>query len=162
MSSFRSLKARFPSVAYVTGADIEFLKSCHISPGPGGDNVASRDTGEIVLSKELCLLFKAIREAAGKPITINAGFRTEAYQKKLEAQGYKTAKVSPHCFGVAFDLSIPQGYTAESFAKLITKVAKGQVRIGWKAYGGTFVHIDIGFILKPNPVPAAYKPGVIW
>ncbi len=167
-NSFKALKTRFPAVIFVTAADIAFLKECHIDPGtaPGKDMVVSRASGEIVLAKEICLAFKKIREALQIPLQITGGFRVLADEERIKAQGGHTAKQSPHFYGVALDIAVPRGWTAENFAKYIIRALNGKCRVGWKAYNGTFIHVDVAHILKDkngkSPDPINYQAGVTW
>lgn len=40
--------------------------------------------GEILLAEPLLVLLDAFRELVGKPVTINAGYRSESYQTELK------------------------------------------------------------------------------
>lgn len=155
----------------------------HISAHISKAEYAQKDTGEVIIYEPLIELFEAVRKAIGKPIPVNSGYRSPAYQKKLydadlRANGGKPSGAvarpgsSPHETGAAMDLGIPTGWDAAKFAQLIrnTSVAIGfpMARVGWKKYGGRFVHVDLVHMLyapytgKPNPNPGAWSPGVVW
>lgn len=132
---------------------------------PGSDKLACSHCGELYLAVPLVELFNRIRTAVGTGLTVTSGYRCKRYQQQLKDRGYKAASpaTAPHCYGVALDIAVPKGYTQEKFAKLIIKVAKGDARVGYKAYGdGSFVHIDVAHKLVPNPSPTNFVAGVVW
>lgn len=55
----------------------------------------------ILVSPDLVKILQKIREHFGKPITINSGYRTEAYNKKIGGATY-----SQHKYGIAADISV--------------------------------------------------------
>lgn len=114
------------------------------------DNVAC--DGQLLISELLIEVFEKIRGYFGKSIHINSGYRTAEKQKSLIEQGYKAAKVSPHCRGFAFDLDASRdAETLLDICRVVSKEYGRVIRIGWKSYwdaGQKFIHIDVA--------PAAY------
>jgi hypothetical protein len=129
--------------------------------------------GKAILFEPTIQLFEKVRELVGKPIPINSFYRCVEKQDELIRDGYKAAKTNPpHCTGAAMDLGIPKGYTARKLINAIKKAAKElglpAPRIGSKAYGYAFVHVDLVFMLyepylkgKKNPAPA-WVEGAEW
>jgi uncharacterized protein YcbK (DUF882 family) len=104
--------------------------------------------------------FDYIRETYRRPIQITSGYRTIAHHEKLKAQGLKTAKfVSPHTLGVAMDIKDPylekEGKDHSILYNHINSLPIGKdLRIGFKAYSGKFIHIDIAYEL---PIDKLYE-----
>lgn len=135
-----------------------------------------RDTGQVVVYEPLVELFEKVREIIKRPIRINSGYRSPEYQANLYRQDPSGAVAkpgnSPHQTGAAMDLGIPPNFTAQSFAALFRKTSKElgfpEARTGWKMYGGTFIHVDLVFMLyapytkEINPNPRDWSPGVMW
>lgn len=93
--------------------------ACH------GDNL-------IMLYPELIYRLELLRKEAGKPISVNSGYRSPQYNKKIGG-----AKNSQHMVGKAADIKI-QGLTPSQVAKLAEKV-------GFRGIGtyDTFTHVDV-------------------
>lgn len=128
---------------------------------------------ERVMLKATLDLFDYLRELHGAPIAINSGRRSEAKQKELIAEGYRAASVSPHVYGAALDVDVPDGKRDVYLVALILGAAKlmglPQPRIGYKQYrkGATssFVHYDFAFLLPEGTlekVPPSWREGVMW
>lgn len=63
---------------------------------------ACRDGSDtIFISMELAEILQKIRDHFGKPVTINSGYRTPDYNRKLDGATY-----SQHLFGTAADISV--------------------------------------------------------
>ena len=121
---------------------------------------------ELILSEILIDYVQAIRYQWGKSIKINSGYRSEAKQKALKAQGYKTATNSPHVVGMAADLDTTSKAETEALVALIRKLAtsgKWPIRLGYKQYlnqGQTFVHLDVcpAYYAKGQPLHETKHP----
>lgn len=132
--------------------------------------------GDLLISEVLIDFLQVVRSRWGKPLKVSSGYRSDAKQASLKAQGYKTAKVSPHTKGMAADLDTTSPDETKKLAALVESVArfmKLPVRIGFKQYlnaGQTFVHIDVcphyyakGRPLHDEPHPAAWEiPYLTW
>jgi len=112
----------------------------HLSKNFTVDEMACKDGSDTLLySHRLMMLIQAIRVIVG-PITINSAFRPPAYNKKIGG-----VIGSYHQYGVAVDMSIPKGYTPDSFYKVVEQVCGTQCSIGvYKS----FVHLDIGHVAR--------------
>jgi hypothetical protein len=126
----------------------------------GTDFLWSPDTNEITFLPQLIQLFEEARTNVwGKPIKVDAGYRTKAHEDALTAQGLQTAAfVSPHSLGSALDLKVIPGtldgtpsQANVAFRQAFRKAAKNldmpQPRIGHRAYGEHFIHVDLMFML---------------
>jgi uncharacterized protein YcbK (DUF882 family) len=110
-------------------------------------------------------LKEEVQEYIGRetPIIINSGYRCPTYTRWLITQGVKTSLGSPHLYGVAFDLSIPNNLTKKEFVKLIRFVSQKYdigIRIGWKNYT-THVHIDVAYLIPVEKRPTS-KAKISW
>lgn len=157
----------------------------------GVDQIASPDTGEVTLLPAIVELFTETREILGRPQPVTAGFRSHAHETALQAAGYRTAKLlSPHSVACALDLdAIPTAAKTEAAVNVAIRTAVAQAavklklpapRLGFKAYGERFTHVDVVFLLfepytkLPHPQTwpelepaqralfAAWQPGVSW
>ena len=87
------------------------------------------------LAKEV----QIIRDALGKSIVINSGYRSPAHNKEVGGVAN-----SEHVQGKAADLN-PQGATPKQLYDLILKlIAEGKIYNGGVGLYNTFVHYDIG------------------
>ena len=122
--------------------------------------------GEAFLFSPMIKLFNAVREKLAVPIRINSFYRCKKHQEELKKQGYKAATISPHNYGCGMDLTIPQGMTIkelmQAFKKESLELGYGVPRFGHKLYNDTFLHVDLAYLLKNNPCPAAWREGVEW
>lgn len=94
-----------------------------------------KECGTQLIAKELIDKLETIRLAYGKSITVTSGYRCQAHQDELRAQGFDTAKTrSQHEFGRAADIS----------AANIPSVLKEAER-EFKAIGiaRTWLHVDL-------------------
>jgi D-alanyl-D-alanine carboxypeptidase len=114
---------------------------------------AELDTGhdpDALFFQPTLQLLEAARVQIG-PIHGNSGYRSYerqvlVYQEDIKNNsGIPSGKVarpghSPHETGAAADLAVPNGYTAESFAKLLRNISADlgfpMARTGWKEYFG--------------------------
>lgn len=90
-------------------------------------------TDTILIDDNLIKILEMIREHFGKPITVNSGYRTEAYNKKCGG-----APGSLHLKGMAADIVIP-GVDPLDVCRFAE--AKGVKGIGWYI-GSGFTHVD--------------------
>lgn len=132
--------------------------------------------GKLVWNEPLIALLDALREKKGKPINLNSIYRTPEYQATLTARGLRTAKTSPHCFGMAADVdTVSKEDTAATLSILRTEAIRLGIkaRFGWKDYqnhGQSFIHVDTcpHFYGKTGPfkshnVPDAWRmPALEW
>lgn len=129
----------------------------HLHIGP--DMLWSPDTQEYTQLPQCIALFEETRTTQFQmPIGVDAGYRTVAHEQVLEAKGYKTAKfISPHSLGSADDYKVISGTFGKvstgntrlrlAFRAAATKLGLPQPRIGHKAYGEAFIHVDYMFML---------------
>ena len=89
-------------------------------------------TDEIKISEELVALLQKIRDHFGKSVTINSGYRTEAYNKKVGG-----APKSQHLLGTAADIAISGAKPLE-----VAKFAEAAGAGGVGLYG-SFTHVDV-------------------
>lgn len=96
---------------------------------------ACKDGSRIIfISDELLEVLEEIREHFNKPITINSGYRTIAYNKKVG--GVTNSK---HCMGLASDIKIT-GVTPREIYSYIDSLYPNIYGLGLY---DTFVHIDV-------------------
>jgi len=158
------------------------------------DHLSSPDDATFVLLPQAIKLFDAAREIYKRPILVNAGFRTHNHERALQRRGYKTAKfVSPHSLGAALDCKAspykPElDYHGEetnrqlqsAFREAAQQLSFPAPRLGHKAYGEAFTHVDLVFLLfapftnlaHPETWPelsddqrlliSAWRPGIEW
>lgn len=124
----------------------------------GTDMLWSPDTHEYSQLKETVSLFEEVRvNQWKKPIVVDAGYRTAAHEKVLEAAGLKTAKfVSPHSLSSAHDYKALPGFGGLivkennqlrlAFRAGAAALNLPQPRIGHTAYGEAFLHVDFMFL----------------
>lgn len=79
-------------------------------------------------------VLQTIRNHFGKPVTINSGYRTAAYNKKVGGAAY-----SQHLYGMAADIVVA-GVAPKDVAAYAEKLLSGCGGIG---IYGSFVHIDV-------------------
>jgi flagellar protein FlgJ len=92
------------------------------------------------ISVELVAGLQWVRNRLGKPIKINSGFRTQAYQDDLYRRlGRKPlTQVSQHVLGNAADIGINSDDTLfSSFDRLVTMQFRS------RGYASNFIHVDI-------------------
>ena len=85
--------------------------------------------------QKLMNLLEEIREACGdRPITINSGYRTESYNKKVDG-----AKQSQHLYAAAADIKV-SGKSASEVYKLCDRLVGNRGGVGRYS---TFTHVDV-------------------
>jgi uncharacterized protein YcbK (DUF882 family) len=89
--------------------------------------------------RPLCGLLEKIRAVTDKPITITSGYRSPAYNEKVDGSSN-----SQHIHGKAADFFM-QGVDARSLYRLIRGMHDCRAMPGLGGLGsyGTFVHVDI-------------------
>lgn len=88
----------------------------------------------IFISPELADILQKIRDYFESPVTINSGYRTFAYNKKIGGATY-----SQHCYGTAADINV-KGIKPKAVAQYIETLMPNYGGIGIYP---TFVHVDI-------------------
>lgn len=88
-------------------------------------------------------ILQPIREAYGKPITINSAYRSAALNRRV-----KGSKTSQHLTGEAADISV-KGSKAELFRLILKMVTEGKLQVGqliWE-YGSKeeprWIHVSL-------------------
>lgn len=84
---------------------------------------------------------RAMARAVGRPLTVNSGYRSRAYNSTLDG----AASNSNHMYGVAMDISFRGLSDAEKQRMLIAAIENGVGGIGIYADSkNQFIHVDIG------------------
>lgn len=89
----------------------------------------------IFISPKLAQVLEQIRVHFGKPVTINSGYRTEAYNAKTK----DAAQYSQHKYGIAADIRIT-GVTPKQIAAYAETILVGTGGIG---IYDNFCHVDV-------------------
>lgn len=84
------------------------------------------------------------REKFDKPIKINSGYRTQAYNENLKARGYKASPNSSHLKGLAVDIHCNNSKDRFELIDILLDVGFNRIGIA-----NTFIHVDID-IDKPS------------
>lgn len=121
--------------------------------------------GELVVNELLMRFLDAFREAVG-PITINSFNRNQEKQNELKAEGFKTAKYSPHVAKIAADIDTKTVEQTREWARKAKEVAAAigiKIRVGSEQYikaGQTFIHVDVGpeYYAKGKPFHEQFHP----
>lgn len=88
--------------------------------------------------KELAANLQVLRDFVGKPITINSGYRSKAYNATIRG----AASNSQHIYGCAADIVV-QGMKPEKVGQIIENlINQGKMKQGGLAIYDTFVHYD--------------------
>lgn len=100
-----------------------------------GSDIPNKELSNIiVLAKQL----QVLRDAIGKPITINSGYRSPKYNAKIGG-----VKNSQHLKGKASDITV-KGMSPKEVALVIEGlIEKGKMLQGGIGIYPTFVHYDI-------------------
>ena len=97
---------------------------------------ACKDESDVVfISPKLVVILQSIRDYYNKPVTINSGYRTAAYNKKIDGATY-----SQHTYGMAADIVV-KGEKPEDVAVIARKFL-GDNKGGVGIYS-TFIHVDV-------------------
>ena len=100
--------------------------------------------------------FKDIREAWGKAITINSGYRCLTHNIAIMG-----APLSAHLWGLALDLRAKDAGETDDLFALIDEI-HGELRIGTsKKPGAYFLHIDNAYDIRPRPL-AVFVESARW
>ena len=96
---------------------------------------ACKDGSDVVfISAELVEILQKIRDHFGMPVTINSGYRTPAYNKRVDGAAY-----SQHLYGAAADISI-KGVSPKTVAAYAETLLPKSGGIG---IYGSFTHVDV-------------------
>lgn len=124
---------------YATGPDVRLLR---LSPSftvkelvSSGGTAADRAR----IDPRLVTCLQAIRDAAGKPVTITSGYRSWARNVQVYARRGKQPTLSRHCSGQAADIKVP-GMTGLEIARLAISVCGERIGVG---VGADFAHVDV-------------------
>lgn len=94
-----------------------------------------RDGSDVIfVSMDLVEVLQKIRDHFGKPVTINSGYRTAAYNKKVDG-----ADFSQHMYGMAADISV-SGVKPKDVAAFAETLLPKTGGIG---IYDTFTHVDV-------------------
>jgi len=107
------------------------------------------------LYDELFDTFRFIREEWGKPIPITSGFRCPTHNQAIGG-----SPLSVHMMGLALDLDCADVREVIDLRSVIEDVAS-EVRMGVYTNTGSFIHIDVGYLINPSVNPN-WKEGVRW
>jgi len=87
-----------------------------------------------LLAKEL----QVLRDFIGKPITINSGYRSPKYNKKIGG-----VSRSQHVLGLAADIKV-EGVSAREIHSIISElIERGEMKEGGLGRYSSFTHYDI-------------------
>ena len=95
------------------------------------------DRARISVALVQCL--QAIRDRAGRPVTVTSGFRSWQRNVEVYRQADKKPTRSRHCSGQAADIKIA-GMTGMQIAKLAVDACGERIGVG---IGADFAHIDV-------------------
>lgn len=106
------------------------------------DEFACRDGSEtpcdvLVNLKELAMNLQVLRDHLGKPITINSGYRSPSYNKRVGG-----AVNSQHLTGHAGDIHVPGKRPVQVKAMIEKLISEGKMKQGGIGLYKTFVHYD--------------------
>jgi uncharacterized protein YcbK (DUF882 family) len=88
--------------------------------------------------KELAKNLEIIRAAVGRPLKINSGYRSPAWNKKVGG-----VSGSQHQLGKAADI-VAEGMGSTQLHKIVTDlISQGKIKPGGVGHYDTFVHYDI-------------------
>lgn len=96
--------------------------------------------------QELFDAFKEIREAKGEPINITSGYRCPKHNDAVGG-----VPLSVHLFGLALDLDCGDANEVLELKHLINMTCR-DLRMGTYMVSGTFIHIDVGYMISPRAV----------
>lgn len=92
---------------------------------------------ETLVDLKLIEQLQYMRELLGIPLVVTSGYRCQAHQDELAAQGYETAKNSMHLVGGAADVR-----TGKHSGVGLERAAR---KAGFRAVGvgGSWAHVDV-------------------
>ena len=88
--------------------------------------------------KEVALNLQQLRDYLGVPITVNSGYRSPAYNKKVGG-----ASKSQHLLGKAADITVPNKRPVQVKAIIEKLISEGKMKNGGIGLYPTFVHYDV-------------------
>ena len=95
---------------------------------------ACKDGSDVIfIADELVNVLQQIRDHFGKAITINSGYRTPTYNKKIGGATY-----SQHMYGTAADIVVSGVKPSEVYA-----YANALLKAGGVGKYDTFTHVDV-------------------
>ena len=98
--------------------------------------------------RPLCEMLEVIREAAGKPIIVDSGYRTVAYDQRLfdhtGGRGMASPETSQHPRGRAADI-VCRSFTSAQLHQLILDLyGAGKLpQLGGLGLYNSFIHVDV-------------------
>jgi uncharacterized protein YcbK (DUF882 family) len=99
-------------------------------------------SGEKFMSDKLIMMLDLVRKDYGRPMVINSGYRTEAYNKKVGG-----VNDSSHMKGVAVDIRIKGSRDRFDLVACLIKHKFNRIGIG-----ETFIHADIDETKDPDVI----------
>lgn len=87
----------------------------------------------------LCYALEKIRALTNQPLKVNSGFRTAAYNAKLEGSAVK----SQHVQGRAADIKLGGMTSRQLYTAICNLIKQGEIPEGGIGLYRTFVHYDI-------------------
>ena len=115
-------------------------------------------------------VFKEIREHFNVPIIITSGYRCIINQLSLLAENKTKTLLSAHVFGSALDIKPVEetGLTTDDIYEYLEKWHP-EMRIGFKSYNKSFLHIDSAFLIPkhlkevlPKKTKKHFRRGARW
>ncbi len=94
---------------------------------------------------ELFNIFDSVRATWGKPIPVSSGYRCPYHNTSIGG-----AACSPHMFGLALDLDLPNTAETEELYSLMDTDFP-HLRIGKYVLSGSFLHVDVAYMIHPRP-----------
>jgi len=88
--------------------------------------------------KEVALNLQQLRDYLGVPISVNSGYRSPAYNKKVGG-----AAKSQHLLGKAADITVPNKRPVQIKAAIEKLISEGKMKNGGIGLYPTFVHYDV-------------------
>ncbi len=98
--------------------------------------------------RKLAANLQVLRDHLGKPIVINSGYRTPAYNAKIGG-----ATASKHKLAQASDIRVAGLTPAQVHKEILTLIAAGKMHNGGLGIYNTFVHYDV----RPTPARFDYR-----
>jgi uncharacterized protein YcbK (DUF882 family) len=113
----------------------------NVSPNFKVSDFACRDNSEpVLINPFLVELLEKIRTHFGKPVKINSGYRTPAYNAGLRKKGRKgVAQNSQHMYGNAADITI-SGVSPKEVFDFVNSFHQGGIGLYMK---NNFTHVDV-------------------
>jgi len=101
--------------------------------------VGGEPTGELRQNVEkLAKNLQVLRDSIGKPITIISGYRSPAYNAKIDG-----AKQSQHMFARAGDIKVAGMTPVQVYEAILKLIKEGKIEDGGLGLYTTFVHYDV-------------------